>query len=132
MNVKSNIEVINASAGQIFDYISNFNNFGKLLPDQVKNWQSTEDTCYFEIQGMAKIALRTKEITKPTRFVISSEAPTPFDLQLSVILDPTSENTCKSLVELDANLNPMVAMMAKNPLQNFVNILNQKIKEKFV
>jgi hypothetical protein len=34
-------------------------------------------------------------------------------------------------INLNADLNPMLAMMAKRPLQNLVNIMADKLKDQF-
>ena len=48
---------INRPATEIFKFLSDFNNFEKLLPEQVINWQTSGNTCSFTIKGMADIAL---------------------------------------------------------------------------
>ncbi|MCL2682661.1 MAG: hypothetical protein FWE63_04135 [Bacteroidales bacterium] len=122
---------IQTSAKSIFAYLSNFNNFANLMPPQVVNWQSTEDSCSFTIQNMATLAMRIKEKTEPTKLVIASEAPSPFPFSLICELEELSEHSCRSVIKLHADMNMMLAMMAKNPLQNFVNILNEQLKKTF-
>jgi hypothetical protein len=101
------------------------------MPPQVVNWQATEDSCSFTIQNMATLAMRIKEKTEPTKLVIASEKPSPFPFELICELEELSENSCRSVIKLHADMNMMLAMMAKNPLQNFVNILNEQLKKTF-
>ena len=128
--IESTTIEIQTSAKNILDFLSNFDNFAKLLPPQVTNWQSTEDSCSFTIQNMATLAMRIKE-KNPTMLVIASEAPSPFPFELICELEITCENSCRSTIRLHADMNMMIAMMAKNPLQNFVNILNEQLKKMF-
>jgi carbon monoxide dehydrogenase subunit G len=127
--IDSNPVEIQSSAKNVLDFLSNFDNFSKLMPPQIVNWQSTADSCSFTIQNMATLAMRIQE-KESNRLVIVSEAPSPFPFQLICELDELSENNCRSTIRLHAEMNMMVAMMAKNPLQNFVNILNEQLKQK--
>jgi hypothetical protein len=129
--IESNPVDIQTSAKNIFAYLSDFNNFGKLMPSQITNWQSTENSCSFTIQNMATLAMRIKEKTEPTKLVIASEAPSPFPFELICELEETGENTCRSTIRFHADMNPMLVMMAKNPLQNFVNLLNEQLRKSF-
>ncbi|MDR2907763.1 MAG: hypothetical protein LBU91_07235 [Bacteroidales bacterium] len=122
---------IQTSAKNIFAYLSDFNNFGKLMPPQITNWKSTIDTCSFTIQNMATLAMRIKEKVEPTKLVITSEAPSPFPFDLICEFEELTENACRSTIRFHADMNPMLAMMAKNPLQNFVNMLNEQLKKSF-
>jgi len=36
---------INNTDKNVFNFLNDFNNFEKLMPEQVINWQSTTDTC---------------------------------------------------------------------------------------
>ena len=58
MKFSSEIETLNASQKQVFEFLSDFNNFEKLMPEQVTNWISDNETCSFNIQGMAAISLK--------------------------------------------------------------------------
>ena len=122
---------IQTSAKNIFAFLSDFNNFGKLMPAQITNWQSTVDTCSFTIQNMATLAMRIKEKIEPTKLLITSEAPSPFPFELICEFQETGENSCISTIRFNAEMNMMLAMMVKNPLQNFVNILNEQLKKMF-
>ncbi len=122
---------IKTSAKNIFAYLSDFNNFGNLMPPQISNWQSTTDTCSFTIQNMATLAMRIKDKTEPVKLIIVSEAPSPFPFELICEFEEVSENDCRSHIRFNADMNPMLALMAKNPLQNFVNMLNEQLRKIF-
>ncbi|MCX6271246.1 MAG: hypothetical protein NTU44_08530 [Bacteroidetes bacterium] len=127
--IVSNSVSILASDEKLFTYLANFNNFQHLMPPQVSKWQSTGDTCSFNIQGMADISLKITEKLPYHTLIVTAAGGTPVSLNLTwkfEAIDP--ENTNTRLI-LDADLNPMMAMMAKAPLNNFVNMLVDKLKE---
>lgn len=129
MKIESNKTIIEKSNEIVFDYISNCNNFGKVLPEQIKNWNSTEDNCTFEIEGMAKITLTITKRNPHSKVEYSATADKPFGLILTCFITYLDYNRCEIYSELDADIPPMIAMMAKNPLQKFSDQLMLKIKQ---
>ena len=126
---KSNKVVINASPEKIFSFLADFNNFEKLLPDQVTNWQSTGETCSFTIKGMADLAMHISEKQEHSKIRYSSEGKSPFPFHMDSIFNEVGEGKTETQVVINAKLNPMLKMMAARPLGNFVNILAEKLKE---
>lgn len=120
---------INVSAENLFNYLANFNNFGKLMPPQVSNWKSTENDCSFTIQGMADIELYIIDKAQYTTINIGARGKTPIPMQMKWDFTPVTDLETNARLLLEADLNPVMAMMAKAPLQNFVNMLVQKLKE---
>ena len=119
---------IQKPAKEIFVFLSDFNNFEKLMPEQVVNWKSTNDTCSFTIKGMATLGMRQKSMVEHSEINLVSEGSSPFPFTLSCLLDDRG-NSSNAQMKLNADLNPMLKMMAKKPLQNFVNLLVKKLKE---
>jgi hypothetical protein len=119
---------INCSSEKIFNFLSDFNNFGKLMPEQISNWKATEDTCSFTIQGMAELSMRISEKNPFSKIVYSSDKVNPFDYNLTILLSDTDNKTLSQVI-FSAELSTMLKMMLQRPLQNFVNILNTKLKE---
>jgi hypothetical protein len=127
--IKSDLVAINNNSEFIFNFLSNFENFGKLMPEQVINWKSSSDSCSFTIKGMADIALKTSEKIEFSKIVWSSEGKSPFDFTLSSTLQDKALNHTDAQIILNADLSPMLKMMALRPLTNFVNLLVNKLKE---
>jgi len=120
---------INNSAKNIFNYLSDFRNFEKLMPSQVTNWQSTQDECSFTINGMATIGMKIIEKTPDTKISITSNGKVPFDFKLFVFITEKDSNNCTGQLVFESDLNPMLKMMVEKPLGNFFNMLAQKMKD---
>lgn len=129
--IESNSTGIQASANEVWNYLSDFNNFGNLMPPQIMNWKSTSETCSFTIQNMASLSMRIKEKTAPVQLVIVSEKPSPFPFELICNLEAISDTSCSSKIQFHAEMNPILTMMAQKPLQNFVNMLNEQLRKTF-
>jgi len=112
----------------LFTFLGNFNNFREIMPPQVSNWQSTEDQCSFNIQGMADIGLVIEEKLPFSSIRIAATAATPIPLWMTWQFSQQESYTDTSLI-IDATLNPMLSMMVKTPLTNFVNLLVDKLNE---
>ena len=126
---KSTPVVIETEAKEIFSFLSDFNNFGKLMPEQVINWQSTTDNCSFTIKGMADLAMHMekKEAARYISYASDGKSPFPFQLNFDISGGDKPESTVQA--SLHAKLNPMLKMMASRPLQNFINLLTEKLKD---
>ena len=120
---------IQASSEQVFNFLSNFNNFEKLMPAQVSNWSSDEIQCSFTINGMATIGMKIIE-KKPFSFLkITANGKVPFEFTLLVHIQSVTTTSCTGQLVFEADLNPMLKMMLEKPLTNFFNILAEKMGE---
>lgn len=129
MKIESDKSEINKSTAEVFSFLSNFNNFQKLMPPQVTNWQSTESECTFTISGMATIGMKIVEKVPNSLIKISSNGKVPFYFFLNVVLTENSLAQCTGQLIFESDLNPMMQMMVEKPLRNFFNLLAGKMKE---
>lgn len=127
--IESEIVDINNSAENIFNYLSDFRNFEKLMPSQVTNWTATSDECSFTINGMATIGMKIIEKTSFTKITINSNGKVPFTFQLFIFITQKNENNSVGQLIFESDLNPMLKMMVVKPLGNFFNMLAHKMKD---
>src|SRR5450631_40847 len=104
---------INNSAENIFNYLSDFNNFEKLMPPQVTNWTSTKEDCSFTINGMATIGMKIVEKTPFTKITITSHGKVPFEFKLFVLLTEKDATNCIGQLTFESDMNPMIKMMVE-------------------
>lgn len=128
-NFKSEPVVIGRSNNHVFEFLSDFNNFEKLMPAQVTDWKSDGNSCSFNIQNMATLGMRFDTRTPNSHILIKSDGKVPFGFDLQCFIEPVDDYSCKTRLEFNADLNPMLMMMASKPLSNFINILAVKLKE---
>jgi hypothetical protein len=129
MRIESQKTEVNKPASEVFAFLSNFNNFQKLMPPQVVDWQSTEDDCSFKISGMATIGMKIIEKTPNTLLKIISNGKVPFDFTLDIYLNEINPTQTSGQLIFEADINPMLKMMVEKPLRNFFNLLAAKLKE---
>lgn len=115
---------------EVYAFLEDCNNHEKLQPDNVYDWSSTKDEANFTIKNMSKLALKVKarKENSEIRFVPASE--TPFDISLNWILEPKDGKTEVKL-QLNAEWNMMMKMMASGPLQKLIDFQTKRLTELF-
>lgn len=122
------VEIQN-SASNIFNYLSDFRNFEKLMPQQVTNWTASAEECSFTLNGMATIGMKIVDKTPSSKISITSFGKVPFEFKLFVLIDEKDANNCVGQLAFESDLNPMIKMMVEKPLGNFFNVLAHKMKD---
>lgn len=128
MKVSSSKLNVNGDAHKAFRKISNFAELGGMMPGQVSDWKATEDTCSFNVGGMAQISMRITQKVEPSLVVINSEQGTPFSFTLAFHFLPENGGGFTSQVEAELGINMVMGAMIKGQMQKFVDTLNQHIK----
>ncbi len=104
--------------------LSDFDNFKEILPgDKIKNWESNGDTCRFEVEGVGPVGLKIIDREENKTLKYTADGKVPFNFFLWIQLKEANEGESKLKVTLDANLNPMIKMVAKGPLEKFIGML---------
>lgn len=125
---ESEIKQVNQSNEKIYKFISNFNNFESLIPqDKIKDWQSTEDTCKFSVEGIGDAGLRIVEKEDFTTVKYSTDGKVPFNFFLWIQLKQLAENDTRVKLTIKADLNPMMKMMVGKHVKKFLNMLGDAI-----
>ena len=130
IKIESRIGLVKQPAEKIFNYISNFNNFNQLIPeDKVKDFESTDDTCRFKVEGIGQAGLRIIEKEPHKLIKISSDEETTFDLLLWIQIKEVEPGDSRIKITTEVNLNPMMATMVKKPLKNFIDTLIEQAEK---
>ena len=113
------------SEQEFFAIVSDMRNIPALLPEQAINVKADEDNLAFTVQGMGSIALRVSQRITYSLVQLVPVGKTPFPFVLSIKIAGMGNN-CRVMFEIDAELNPLMAMMAKRPIQNLVDMMAEK------
>lgn len=122
---------LNSSAEKVFEYVGDLSNFGKFMPEQITNWQSTADSCSFTVQNMTTLSMKVQERVPYERINVVPDGKSPFDFSLQVILVPIRVDHCEAKIVFNADLNPVFSMMASKPLQNLVDLMAKNLEKLF-
>lgn len=121
---ESSIKVVSNSVDNIYAKLSNFNNFGGIMPPQVvSNWSSTEDSCRFSVDKIGEVGLRIVERQVNQLVKYTADGATRFNFYLWVQMKEVAAYDSRIKVTLKADLNPMIKMLAGSKIQEFVDQL---------
>lgn len=129
--ITSHKKQIAASAETIFAFLSDFNNLQDLMPSKVVNWSSTPTTCAYTIEGMAHMNMAYGKNVENEKVEMISKGKNPFTYDLSTNISRVDDTKSGVYIIFNGDMNPMIAMMAKKPLQNFVDTLVDRLQEKY-
>lgn len=122
---ESTIREIQASQQMVYGVLSNMSNFGKMM-DRVP--QDVRGKVVFTADGftveslMGKVVMKIIDLEEPKTIKMQSvESPVPFTFWIQLL--PMTEQTCKMKLTMKAELNFMMAQMAKGPLQKGIEQL---------
>jgi len=131
LQLESKTSIANGNQEQVFDFVSDFRKMENLLPKELMgNVEVYEQDCSFDITGLGRVGLKISEKTPFSLVIITGTQDAPTDFALKIKLAPLSENQTKLNFSLQASLNMFLEMMARNPLQQFIDMLADKIEQK--
>lgn len=132
---KGPVETVDKSPSEVYDFLADFRHFEKFLPEQISEWEAGDDYCKFAMQGLGKVKLafavkepHSKIVVQPA---VDSKFPVPFFL--SAFITAYDDNSQKASFQfiVEADVNPMIAMMVNKPLQQFVEVISERLKDYF-
>ena len=124
MKLVSTISKIKINDSSLFEKLCIIENFKKIMPENVSKFEIlNSDTFIFSLKGMPAIKLVIVEKKAPSLITLnSSESKISFSLKAE--LKKIDDNNCTFSIEFNGDLNPMIEMMVKTPLQSFINDLS--------
>jgi carbon monoxide dehydrogenase subunit G len=130
--IESKIGKIESSSEKVYSFLSDFNNFENLVPqDKISNWNSTEDTCSFSVTGVGEFGMKIIEKEPHKLIKISNDEKVPFNFYLWVQLKEAEVNDTRIKITIKAQLNPMLKMAAQKPLQQMVDTIVDQLGNSF-
>lgn len=124
------VEIVTNSA-KLVDFFDDMNNFRRIMPEQIEEWESDKESCTFIIKNLGKLGMKKDVEADPkmVRFLSSETSKVKFILVLH--LKSITQSNQEVSFEILSEMNSFVEMMARRPLTNFVNILTTNLKKHF-
>ena len=125
MTLKSNPNELNISDENLFDKLIDINNFQKIMPENISKFEIIDsNTFIFSLKGMPEIKLIFGEKKSPNLIILNS-SESKISFSLSAHINKIDDNKCSFFLEFNGDLNPMIQMMVKTPLQTFINDISK-------
>lgn len=125
MHLKTPNIPVQKSASDLYNFLIDFKNFEKIMPENTEKFKLTDDGFIFALKGMPSIKLKLVEKTPHSSIILgSTDEKFPFDLTISIIEDG---NNSKANFNFNGKFNMMITMMVKKPLQKFIDTLSSNL-----
>ena len=137
------------SQEELFNFLSNVDNYKSIMPESLENFKKIDDESFlFQLKGMPEIVLKKKEAVAPNKIVLGAAGG---KIDFSVIKETTPHNQVVlgaksdklpftltadieeaqegSDVQLQFNgeFNAMMGMMIKGPIKKFIATLSENM-----
>ncbi len=130
-NYESRSGSLSCTPKEVFDFVTDIRNFEQFIPEgTINNWQSGKDTCTFNVSMIGSVTLRIEKAEPYDRVIFSGDALKKNDFSLILNILENANNNAEVKVLLEAELNPMLKMMANKPILQFLEMLIREM-EKF-
>jgi len=116
---------INKSKEVLLSKVSDINSFSDAIPEQVSNLKIEGDALSFDVMGGTTISMtKDTSYTEGIKYVATGKLN--FDLLLKVD-DNEVGISCYTQLFFEGSFNPMIEMMAKKPLSNFIESIQNNL-----
>jgi len=123
--------IVNCTAEKLFLFVTDIRNFERFIPTgTISNWQSDKESCSFQVAMLGTVSVRLTQQDMYHRVVYSGDALKKNDFELTLNITDNQHNPAVVKVSLNAELNPMMKMVAVKPIGQFLEMLISEM-EKF-
>lgn len=119
---------IQSSPADVFGFLKDFRKLESIMPEQIENWQANEGNCSFLIKNIGLLGMKKGTEHFPSRFEFESSEISKVRFKLVFQMKEIENDRFNATFEIRTELNPMVEMLARRPLTNFVSLLALNLK----
>ena len=129
MTLNSILNELKLSDQNLFYKLTDINNYEKIMPENISKFEIIDsNTLIFSLKGMPEIKLVFGEKISPSLITLKS-SDSKINFSLTAHINKIDESNCNFSLKFNGDLNPMIQMMVKTPLQSFINDLSNNISK---
>lgn len=127
MHIETPKNTIDKSAKEVYEFLTDLQNFEKLMPDNIDKFEVlNEDRFLFALKGMPQIVLQRQDQNPYDKIVLGAASDKlPFTLTADIIA--LDEHKSEVQLSFNGEFNAMMAMMIKTPITNFMGTLSENL-----
>jgi len=115
---------LTCNAEEFFTFVTDIRNFERFIPQgTINNWHAEKESCSFNVSMLGTIGFKLTEKEMFNRVVFDGDALNKNDFKLIFDISGDGNNCAKVKVLLNAELNPMLKMMATKPIGQFLEMI---------
>ncbi|WP_224483540.1 SRPBCC family protein [Robertkochia aurantiaca] len=129
MTIETPKTTVNKSPEELFNFLSQVENFETLMPDNISKFEVLEEGKFlFALQGMPEIVLKLKD-QDPHKKVVLGAASDKLPFTLTADIDEAADNKSEAKLVFEGEFNAMMGMMIKGPITKFINTLTENMSK---
>lgn len=126
MEILGTKTTVKKSSETLFNFLLQLQNYEQLMPQNTEKFEIDGKTFVFGLKGMPEIRLVLKEKLENKLIVLgAASSKMPFTLQIPI--ERVSDNISEVTLKFSGEFNPMISMMVKKPLTNFIEALTDNL-----
>lgn len=127
MHIEVPKKKVSKSAKEVFEFLTNIQNFETLMPDNIDKFEVLDEKTFrFALKGMPEIVLRLKE-QFPNDKVVLGAASDKLPFTLTGNIEALGDQESEVGLSFEGEFNAMMAMMIKTPITNFMETLSSNM-----
>ena len=122
---------LSCTPSEVFNFITDIRNFEKFIPEgNIKNWKASADRCSFQVPPLGIATVNLTEKNPYSYVAYSGNVVQKNDFKLFVHISENERKLAEVRLNLTAELNPFLKMMAEAPIVKFLEMMISEM-EKF-
>jgi hypothetical protein len=122
---------VSCNAEEVYAFITDIRNFERFIKDgTLSNWNAEKEFCSFSVTMLGTVTVRIVEKEEFGKVVYEGDALKKSDFSLEIHMIDNINNKADINIVLSADLNPVMKIMAKKPIEQFLGRLIDEM-EKF-
>lgn len=122
---------LNCTPEKVFNFVTDIRNFEQFIPSEaVNNWQADSESCSFNVSSMGSVNLKLVQKEKFNLVAFKGDALRKNEFDLELHINRKSNDLAEVKVSVNAELNPIMKMIAARPIGQFLEMLIDRM-EKF-
>jgi carbon monoxide dehydrogenase subunit G len=116
---------------EVYNFVTDIRNFERFIPEgSVSNIKIEHDSCSFQVTMLGDVNIHIREKTENSKVIFAGNALHLNDFSLTMNISCLDESHSEVSVSLLAEMNPMLKMVAAEPVRQFLETLIREM-EKF-
>ena len=116
--------LLSCTAKEVFDFMTDIRNFERFIPDgTIRDWSAEKEHCSFSVSMLGKVTLSLDEKEKYRKVAFSGDALKKNDFSITIDISENVNRSAEVRIRLNAELNPMMKVMAAKPIAQFLEML---------
>jgi hypothetical protein len=120
---------LSCNAEEVFVFVTDIRNFSQFIPEgRISNWKAEKESCSFNVPMIGTVTVLLSEKIKSAKVVFKGDALKKNDFILTLNISEKTLNKAFVVIDLSAELNPMMKMLLAKPIDQFLDILIKEME----